>query len=317
MSNNTDYPACSFKRLFILIALSVGFILSFIFLIYEPYYEVTLNGEFVGYYKNYEDFQHHCEEVSQQTFYNNDLEIKKYCTIEPTFKKVLIKEKHIKNFNNCTLIAKQCEEEYILYSIKVNNEIKFYTKTNEKAEELVNEIKKQVKESTEIIIEKIYTKDINLLNTEEHVAQTKQEVIERNLKTTYRGGGERVNNPNSKYIWPTTQRNITSYFGARWGRNHNGIDVGIPLNTKIFSIDDGTVIYSGWNGGYGYQVKIQHNNGIITTYAHCNKLLVSKGQKVTQGEVIARSGSTGNSTGPHLHFEFILNGSFKNPLNYL
>lgn len=72
-----------------------------------------------------------------------------------------------------------------------------------------------------------------------------------------------------------------------------------------------------WNGNYGYQVKIKHSNGVITTYAHNSKLLVKKGQNVVQGQIIARSGSTGNSTGPHLHIEFIINGQFVNPQNYI
>ena len=87
--------------------------------------------------------------------------------------------------------------------------------------------------------------------------------------------------------------------------------------TPVKAADTGTVIYSGWMGGYGYAVMINHGNGLVTIYGHNSRLLVSEGQSVTQGDVIARSGSTGWSTGPHVHFEARLHGEVVDPLNYL
>lgn len=105
------------------------------------------------------------------------------------------------------------------------------------------------------------------------------------------------------YIWPV-QGVLTSGFGPRWGRMHNGIDIAGPIGTPIQAAADGVVVSSGWNdGGYGNLVKIQHANGSVTLYAHNQKNLVSSGQQVRQGQIIAELGSTGNSTGPHCHFE--------------
>lgn len=125
-----------------------------------------------------------------------------------------------------------------------------------------------------------------------------------------------------RFIWPTSGP-ITSEFGYRihpiYGRQilHSGIDIGVPTGTVIHAADSGTVVLSGWVSGYGYTVIIDHGNGFSTLYAHNSELLVSEGQSVSQGEAIAHAGSTGNSTGPHLHFEVRINGEPQNPLNYL
>jgi len=110
---------------------------------------------------------------------------------------------------------------------------------------------------------------------------------------------------------------ITSRFGTRWGRLHEGIDIGVPTGTSVRAADGGTVIFSGRDGGYGYVLRINHGGNRVTVYAHCSKLLVKKGEKVFQGQQIALSGNTGSSTGPHLHFEIRINGRPVNPSKYL
>lgn len=115
--------------------------------------------------------------------------------------------------------------------------------------------------------------------------------------------------------WPIYGR-ITSGYGSRGG-SHKGIDIGAKTGTAIRAADGGTVRFAGWSGGYGKMVEIAHGNGVVTRYAHCSKLLVSKGSKVSKGQVIAHVGSTGRSTGPHLHFEVINGGRHNNPLGYL
>ena len=110
---------------------------------------------------------------------------------------------------------------------------------------------------------------------------------------------------------------VTSRYGYRSRGYHTGIDIATSSGTAIVAADGGTVSSAGWSGGYGYLVVINHGNGYQTYYAHCSKLLVSKGQKVSKGQTIARVGSTGNSTGPHLHFEVRKNGSIVNPASYI
>jgi murein DD-endopeptidase MepM/ murein hydrolase activator NlpD len=119
------------------------------------------------------------------------------------------------------------------------------------------------------------------------------------------------------FIWPA-QGTVTSGYGWRWGRMHRGVDIGGPVGTPIVAAGAGVVENAGWNsGGFGNLVEIRHPNGSMTRYAHNSSITVSAGQTVRQGEQIALMGSTGYSTGPHLHFEVHENGSAVNPVAYL
>jgi len=117
-------------------------------------------------------------------------------------------------------------------------------------------------------------------------------------------------------VWPCDGV-VVSGFGMRWGRMHEGIDIGCAFGASNRAAAAGTVIYSGWLGGYGNLVVIDHGNGLSTAYAHATTLLVSVGQAVAQGETVSLVGSTGNSSGPHLHFEVRVNGRAVDPLFYL
>jgi murein DD-endopeptidase MepM/ murein hydrolase activator NlpD len=117
-------------------------------------------------------------------------------------------------------------------------------------------------------------------------------------------------------VWPCDGV-VVSGFGMRWGRMHEGIDIGCAYGTPNRAAAAGTVIYSGWLGGYGNLVVIDHGNGLSTAYAHASSLLVAVGQSVSQGETVSLVGSTGNSSGPHLHFEVRVNGQAVDPLLYL
>lgn len=119
------------------------------------------------------------------------------------------------------------------------------------------------------------------------------------------------------FIWPT-QGTVTSGYGWRWGRMHRGVDVAGPVGTPVVAAATGIIEQAGWNsGGYGNMVEIRHPDGSLTRYAHNNSLNVSSGQNVKQGQQIAEMGSTGYSTGPHLHFELHQGGSAVNPVAYL
>ena len=134
---------------------------------------------------------------------------------------------------------------------------------------------------------------------------------------------------NTQYIggamcWPSqASTRITSPFGWRYlsllgGRNyHTGVDIGAAGGTNILAANSGKVIKAGWNNSYGYMVMVDHGGGIVTLYAHSSKLLVKTGDVVTRGQAIALIGSTGMSTGNHLHFEVRVNGQYKNPLDYV
>ena len=118
------------------------------------------------------------------------------------------------------------------------------------------------------------------------------------------------------FIWPCDGV-VVSGFGLRWGRMHEGVDIGCAYGTPNRAAASGTVIYSGWHGGYGNLVVVDHGNGLSTAYAHASSLLVGIGQSVPQGDTVSLVGSTGNSSGPHLHFEVRVNGQAVDPLFYL
>lgn len=122
----------------------------------------------------------------------------------------------------------------------------------------------------------------------------------------------------SNFVWPA-QGLLTSQFGWRWGRIHQGIDIAAPVGTPIWATGNGIVDFAGWNsGGYGNMVDILHPNGTVSRYAHLSAIYVRKGQPVNQSQVIAAMGNTGNSTGPHLHFEIRPNGRAAiNPMTFL
>jgi murein DD-endopeptidase MepM/ murein hydrolase activator NlpD len=118
------------------------------------------------------------------------------------------------------------------------------------------------------------------------------------------------------FVWPV-HGILTSGFGWRWGRMHEGIDLAVASGTPVVSAAAGTVIVAGWLGGYGNLVVVDHGNGVSTAYGHNTSVTVGVGQSVVQGQLVAYSGNTGHSTGPHVHFEVRINGSPVDPLGYL
>jgi peptidoglycan DL-endopeptidase CwlO len=167
-----------------------------------------------------------------------------------------------------------------------------------------------------------------LANTREdrHALEDHVEALEREQSAVLArlqgssGSGSGVAGPvrqgSGSMIWPVNGP-VSSGFGMRWGRLHAGIDIPVPVGTGVRAADSGTVAIAGWVGGYGNYICIQHGGSLSTCYGHNSSLSVSVGQSVSQGQVIAASGNTGNSTGPHVHFEVRVNGSPVDPLGYL
>lgn len=124
---------------------------------------------------------------------------------------------------------------------------------------------------------------------------------------------------NGEFAWPVpSSKRLTSKFGKRWGRSHEGIDIAARIGTSIVAADDGIVIYTGNDlSGYGNLTVISHAGGLFTVYAHAKKNFTHKGQKVYKGQVIAQVGVTGRTTGPHLHFEVRHDSKAVNPLDFM
>ncbi|PKM82131.1 MAG: hypothetical protein CVU89_05650 [Firmicutes bacterium HGW-Firmicutes-14] len=152
--------------------------------------------------------------------------------------------------------------------------------------------------------------DKEVLN-EQVLKPVKDKVVERGTRIVVasRGGGGKIG-------WPISGK-ITSSYGRRWGRMHTGLDIDGYKGQPIGAAADGKVTSTGWEGAYGNMVTIKHDNGLVTRYAHLSKISVSSGDKVERGDLIGYVGSTGRSTGSHLHFEVLSGGKFQNPMNYL
>lgn len=180
---------------------------------------------------------------------------------------------------------------------------------------------------TEVIVQgvdgkKMVTQEVVLVNGKQiGVNVLSEDIIQEAVQGKVKVGTKIVTGVGTGSFSRPTYGTITARYGSggsRWSSGrHTGLDFAAPSGTSIVASDSGRVSFSGWNGSYGYTVIIDHQNGYETYYAHCSKLLVSVGETVSKGDLIARVGSTGNSTGSHCHFEVRYNGVTKNPENYL
>ena len=191
------------------------------------------------------------------------------------------------------------------------------------------ELEEDIAEAQRVINEYVATeKGLQEMHDAE---EAEAERITEELKNYYEqngGAGGGVDDSSTQavldgLIWPSNARYITDKFGYRdsptagASTDHKGVDIGAPYYSDVFAAQSGTVIQAGWNGGYGYCVTIAHPQGVATLYAHLDDYFVSVGQSVSRGQVIAECGSTGISTGPHIHYEVRVNGVQIDPLPYL
>lgn len=143
-----------------------------------------------------------------------------------------------------------------------------------------------------------------------------QSVVKASLPEVVYSGTKVVGEGTGMFAWPVSGAMISSSYGERWGRTHKGVDL-VSGNRTIKAADAGTVSFAGVQNGYGNVVIVNHNNGYVTYYGHLSSISVSTGQKLGQGSPIGIMGSTGRSTGTHLHFEIRKNGTAINPMKYL
>lgn len=318
-TTNGDCPVRKVILISIFILLVLGMYIGLIFNVFKPYYEVYINNNFIGYYSSYDDYENAYNKARDCS--NEEYETTKYFAEEPVFKKVFIKTKCTKKVDNQELIKQNLETDYTVYGIIVNNEEKMYVKTKEEAEETINGFKDRVKDTTDIQIVPLIVKDLSILQLDETKEDICNQIVRDNLKVTSRGGIVReINTGLYDFEWPTQSQLITAYYGQSgqyWSNGHQGIDIGIPVGTDVMAAESGTITTSGWSNSYGWYVIINHGNNITSLYAHNSQLLVKINDYVEKGAIIAKSGSTGKSTGPHLHFEIKINGVAQNPLSFL
>lgn len=230
--------------------------------------------------------------------------------------KLIDKNKESEQEQVLTAIKENADKTYFKYAINVNGEEKQYVKTEEQAHKILDELQQKLMEETDIGVTKVYTKTLDVEETIE-VANITDQIIskiqeEKKKEEATINGIYLAVNPISGHI--------TSRYGSKESirdHTHQGLDIAAKIGTPIKAVADGTVTHSGTMGGYGNLIIIDHGNGITSYYGHCNKLYKKVGAKVSAGDIIAEVGNTGNSTGPHLHFEIRQNGKYVNPQKYL
>ena len=300
-------------------------IIGIIVFIYKPIYRVSLNGEFIGYSKDKQELQ----EKIKNYIDKGEGEHVAFVQIDdfPTYELCLLKKGIVTNDDEIYETVKNTGTVYYkFYAVALNNEEKEYVGSFSEAEEIINKLKEKNSANIEnlSIIEKYSTELSDLVLTEKAVSDLYEEkkVVKKvvlasntSVSTAKTKTGPKID---MKFKYPVSSPVISSRFGQRWGRTHQGIDLAAPTGTNIYASASGTVTFAGWNsGGYGYLVVISHANGVQTYYAHCSSILCSVGQTVSQEDLIAKVGNTGNSYGSHCHFEIRVDGVAYNPELYL
>lgn len=323
-------------KFIVLFMISTFLIIAAIAFLYKPTYSVFMNGEQVGYTEKKAELQQQINTYIE----NGEEENKSVAFVQvdnlPDYKLCLLKKNIVPNDEEIfEKIKEQGITYYRYYAIVDNGEEKLYVSSFEDAEQVVNGLKEKNSSNIEniSIVEKYEQNEADLISSEEaisklYVEPAKVVTVAKNKTNKYEATGS-VNtatttsggkaNIGVALIRPVSGT-ITSRFGARSSirvSSHTGLDIAASTGTPIAAAASGTVTFSGYKGSYGNMIVISHGNGVQTYYGHCSKLHVSAGTQVSQGQSIAAVGSTGNSTGPHLHLEVRVNGVAYNPQNYV
>jgi len=310
-------------KVFSIMAIGLGLIIAIILVKYKPTYEVNVQGTKLGYVNSKNSFENKIsDEIVNQVGGNIDFVI---LNSEPKYELKLINRN--KETNEDAIIAKLKKDTSITYkyfAVTLDNEIKSCVNTLDEAKKVVEDIKKQYLNEIELDLQVIerFTNNLEEINTETiEVAQTSlQKAVDFKIednKAIKINGVKLASMPFDSHVSTI----ITSRYGevsSLRSSAHKGLDIACATGTDIKVIADGTVIYARYNNeGLGNAVKVDHGNGVQTTYAHCSKLYVKEGQTINAGDVIGAVGSTGYSTGPHLHLEIRVNGVALNPQCYM
>ena len=306
-------------KLTFITTIAITLIIGIISFFYKPAYAVSFNGELIGYTENKTDLQKKINEYME----NNENNIV-FIDIEnlPTYELCFVKRNTASNDEEILAnIEESGKAYYSYYAIVENEEEKYYVATKEEAEKIIESLKS--KKSTNIdklaYTEKFGEELEEFTETDTIITALYKKPVYSGYSTgAYTIAYEKIDLGIDLALPIASGYTITSRFGPRWGTTHTGTDIAAPMGTAIHAAAAGTVAFAGNQGnGYGNYVVIDHGNGVKTLYGHCSTLGISAGQYVAQGEYIAAVGSTGNSTGPHLHFEVIVNGVKTNPQNYI
>lgn len=296
-------------------------VLTIIAIKYKPVFEVYINGESIGYVKSKTDMENIIN--NKVLVSNNPCAVFTTLNVDPVYElKFVTNDNAVDEDELAEALLNQTTTMYKVYAITLNNEVKSYVNSWDEAQKIVDEMKTEYADSIDvnISVNEKYTENIDELKVTE-LADAESDINSqlRIIKTEQEKIASATCNGVYFSVKPVTG-SITSRYGAVESirdHTHMGLDIAASAGTPIKAAAAGTVSYSGWMSGYGYLVIIDHDNGVQTCYGHCSKLYVSEGDKVEAGDKIAAVGSTGDSTGNHLHFEVRVNGEKVNPQNYL
>ena len=308
---------------------------------YKPVYEVTLAGKTIGYVSDKEKTDKKIKNFIDDKTENIAFRVANNL---PEYRKILVVRSQRENEKSVILAVEDgIQTIYKTYAITIDGEKKAEVSSENEAMQIVEDIKKDAPKEVEMTlgIEPIYTKslaietkeeaenELNAIKTErvnEYEAKKKEEEEKAKLiamkkaafaSTTMLSATGEIS---GLAISIPVSGNISSRFGERSSSRsstHTGLDISAPMGTGIRPIAAGTVTFAGYNGSYGNLIKVDHGNGVESWYAHCSAIYASVGQSVDPSITISAVGSTGNSTGPHLHLEIRINGAAVNPQNYL
>ena len=315
-------------------------ILAVVMIKYKPAYQVDLAGTTLGYIENKERLEIKIKDFLESTTGNIAFREQ---TSSPEYElKLVSRNKALADTNILMAIEDSCKTTYRMYAITVDGNAQTTVSTEEEAKSIVEQMKAGVDESVDLnvaIIEQ-YTTDYKVQNQEEalgvlntvkvakvaeYEAQQaekkrleeeearKQIIAQKTVESVGRIAGNSLNKP-------LTGGSISSRFGSRSAirsSSHTGLDIATPSGTPVTPIAPGTVKFADYKGSYGNLVIVDHGNGIESYYAHCSEIYCEEEQIVDVATVISAVGSTGNSTGPHLHLEIRQNGTPLNPEDYL
>ena len=305
--------------------IAFGLVVAIILIKYKPMYKVSISGEELGYVNSKLALEESVEEdiINDSNKNIEAVDLKE----QPIYELKLVSR--TENTEEDKIIEKVKEDAiitYKYYEVALNNNVVETVDTSKEAEELVSEIKNDgINENINLSIvekytsnsEEIKTNDLEVakVNIENKVSETIKEIEEQEAE---KNAIAEINGIKLATI-PVTGT-ISSRYGVRSRirrSNHTGLDIAATTGTPIKVMADGVVTNASYSGSYGKLIKVDHGNGVETWYAHTSKMYVKKGQEVKAGDEIATVGSTGNSTGPHLHLEIRLNGEHINPQKYV
>lgn len=305
-------------------------IVAVMFITYKPVYKVLVDGKDKGFIASKFAME---KEVSNYVL-NGDAE-NTACVLMNSnvdYKLMLLKKDiELKEDEIFAYIKSKCDVYYSVYAVKVDNEEKFIVETLESAQSIVDSINKKqenFKNKAELEIEEkvlmkyeltenieVAINDVVAPLKEENDKVIKKRVIPASSKTVSKEVLNELKNSLHELSFgkPLEDGIITSRYGWRSSGYHYGLDIAAPTGTQIHASESGVVTYAAWSGNYGYLIKVQHAGGYETYYAHCSKIIRGVGDEVKKGDIIGLVGSTGRSSGPHVHLEVRYEGKTLDP----